>query len=232
MATKKPIEKDPELQIEEALSKSEMFLQKNGKLFITILVIAILVAGGIFGYKHLYSNPRIEDATNSMFEAQIQFERDSFAVALNGVEGVFDGFNTIIEDYSGTPQANLAAHYAGICAMQLGDFAGALNYFGSYSASKSTAGEIIDAQNVGLMGDCSIELGKVDEAISYYKQAMEVSTSDATAPLYAQKAAIALFEQGKAAEAIELINVIKANNPASLQARDADKYIAHFSQAL
>ncbi|MFI3288445.1 MAG: hypothetical protein R3Y61_08235 [Rikenellaceae bacterium] len=232
MATKKPVEKDPELQIEEALTKSEMFIQKNGKLFITILVIAILVAGGIFGYKQLYSNPRIEDATNSMFEAQIQFERDSFAVALNGVAGVFDGFKAVAADFSGTPQGNLATHYAGICAMQLGDFAGATTYFKAYSPSKSAAGEIIDAQNVGLQGDCAIELGNVNEAISLYKQAIAASTSDATAPVYAQKAAIALFSEGKAAEAIEMIQSIKVNNPASLQARDADKYIAHFSQSL
>ncbi len=232
MATQKPVEKDPELQIEEALSKSEQYIQKNGKKYLIAIAVIAMIVGGFFGYNQFYAEPLAEEASEEMFNAQIQFERDSFAVALNGVDGVFLGFDNIMTDYASTPQGNLAAHYAGICAMRLGNFDEAIKYFNSYEAQGSTVGEIIDAQNVGLIGDCNMELGKVDEAISFYKKAMEVSASDATAPLYAQKAAIALYSQGKFADAKAVLVDLKANYPNSTQSRDADKYITLVEQAL
>ncbi len=227
---KKKIEKDPEVQIEEAISKSEKFIEKNAKTLLGIVIVIALAVGGFYGYDHFYASPRAEEASTNMFEAQVQFEQDSFAVALNGVEGVFSGFADILQDFSGTPQANLAAHYAGICAMNLGDFEGAIKYLTQYSNTKTTAGEIIDAQNYGLQGDCNMELGKSAEAIALYKKAISSSNSDATAPVYTQKLVIALYEAGNYAEAVAQLKSLKEKHPASTQARDADKYITLMQQ--
>lgn len=232
MATKQPIEKEPEVQIEEALSKTESFIQKNGKLLIGIVVVAAVVVGGYFGYDQLVVAPQAEEASGKMYEAQIQFEKDSFATALNGVNGVFMGFDEIITEYSSTAQGNMAAHYAGICALNMGNFQEAINYFEQYKNVGNAAGEIIDAQNAGLIGDCQMELGNTAKAIELYKEAVSLSSSDATAPLFTQKAAIALFQEGKIAEAIELIKGIKESYPSSTQAREAEKYMTLMQQAL
>ncbi len=232
MATKKPVVKDPEESIEQALSKTELFFEKNGKLLLSILAVIAVVVGCFFGYRHFYAQPREQKATDAMFEAQIQFERDSFAIALNGVKGVFAGFDEVATEFSGTPQANIANHYAGICAMRMGDFQKAISYFQKYSQSGNAAGDVIDAQNYGLIGDCYIESGDAAKGVEFYKKAISASKSDATAPIYTQKAAIELYTQGKYTEALELFKSLSSKYPASLQARDADKFIALVEQKL
>ncbi len=223
---------DPEQQIEEALGKTELFLQKNGKKLLIVLCVIALGVGGVFGYSHFYASPRSQEATNAMYEAQDLFAVDSFATALNGVDGVVLGFDAIITDYSGTPQANLANHYAGICKMNLGDFQGAVSYFEAYKNADGAAGEVINAQNLGLMGDCYIELGDNAKGVDYYRQAIKASSGDATAPVYTHKAAIALYTEGDFAGALELFESLKTDYPRAMQTRDADKFITLVKQKL
>ena len=85
---------DPEQVIEQGLGRFELFIERNGKTMLIILGIIIVLVGGYFSYKYLYIAPRMEKASAAMFEAQNQFERDSFALALNG-NASFDGFLTI-----------------------------------------------------------------------------------------------------------------------------------------
>lgn len=230
MATNKPVEKDPEVSIETALSKTELFFEKNGKTLLIILVVIALGVGGWFGYRHFYSIPRAEKAASVMFEAQIQFERDSFANALSGVNGVFMGFDQIITEFDGTPEANLANHYAGICCMNTGDFARAISYFEKYKKVDNAAGEILYAQNFGLMGDCQIEMNNIAKGVEFYQKAIEASTSEATAPVFIHKAAIAMCAENKFADAVAMFRRLQGEYPRSSQARDADKYIAYAEQ--
>ncbi len=223
---------DTEQQIEEALGKTELFLQKNGKKLLIALVIIALGVGGFFGYGHFYSTPRSQEAANAMYQAQDLFERDSFAVALTGVDGVLLGFDAIITDYSGTPEANVANHYAGICKMKMGEYQEAINYFEAYKQASGAAGEVVYAQNVGLIGDCYIELGDNAKGVDYYRQAIKASSGDATAPVYTHKAAIALYTQGDYQGALELFESLKTDYPRAMQTRDADKFITLVKQKI
>lgn len=232
MANNKPVAKDAEASIESALTNTELFFENNGKMLLVILIVVALAVGGYFGYRHFYSIPRAEEASNAMFDAQMQFERDSFAVALNGVNGVFLGFDQIIGQYEGTPESNLANHYAGICVMKGGDFARAITYFEKYKKVSNPAGEILFAQNAGLIGDCHIEMGNTAKGIEFYQTAISASTSEATAPLFMHKAAIAMCAEGKFAEAVTMFRRLQGEFPRSSQARDADKYIAYAEQKI
>ncbi len=231
MATKKT-QVDPEQQIEQALTKTELFFEKNGKKLLIVLLVIALGVGGVFGYDAFIAEPKSEKAADEMFEAQNLFAQDSFATALNGVNGVVLGFDAIISEYSGTAEANLAQHYAGICQMKQGKFNEAIAYFNNYKTTGGGAGEIIDAQNFGLVGDCYIELGDNAKGVESYKKAIAQSSSNATAPLYAHKAAIALYSEGRYAEALEMFQTIKGQYPRSTQARDADKFIALVMQKM
>lgn len=223
---------DPEVSIERALTKTELFLERNGKALLIGLAIVALVVGSFFAYNSFYAAPRAEKATDAMFEAQIQFERDSFAMALNGVNGVLMGFDEITTQFDGTPQANIANHYAGICAMNMGNFEKAIQYFEKFKNHNSPAAGVINAQNYGLIGDCYIETGKNTQGVEFYTKAIKASNSNATAPVYTHKAAITLYTEGKFAEALTLLKTLKAQYPRSFQARDADKYIALAEQKL
>lgn len=230
MATKKPVEKDPEVSIEQALTNTELFFERNGRLLLAVVALIILGVGGYFGYRYFYAAPRAEKAATAMFDAQHQFERDSFANALAGVKNVFLGFDEIIAEYDGTPEANLANHYAGICCMSTGDFARAITYFEKYKKVDNAAGQILYAQNVGLIGDCHIESGNTAEGIEFYQKAIGESTSEATAPLFMYKAAIAMCSEGQYADAAAMFRRLQGEFPRSSQARDADKYIAYAEQ--
>ena len=85
---------DPEQVIEQGLGRFELFIERNGKAMLIVLGAIVVLVGGYFSYKYLYLAPRADKASAAMFAAQNQFERDSFALALNG-NASFDGFLTI-----------------------------------------------------------------------------------------------------------------------------------------
>ncbi|MEG0467332.1 MAG: hypothetical protein RSF93_03875 [Mucinivorans sp.] len=226
MSTQKPNETQaPEAAIEQALGNTELFIQKHSKTMVIALLVIVLLVGGYFAYTNLYVAPRAQKASAAMFDAQAEFARDSFAVALNG-NGVALGFVDVIDQYSGTEQANLAQHYAGICCLKMGEFKNALDYFDKFDAQKEGIGEVLNAQNIGLMGDCYVEMGQSDKGIECYMKAVKASNNVATAPLFLQKAAMVNLASGNAAAAIEQFQSIKAQYPTAIIARDIDKYIA------
>lgn len=223
---------DPEQVIEQGLGRFELFIERNGKTMLIILGIIIVLVGGYFSYKYLYIAPRMEKASAAMFEAQNQFERDSFALALNG-NASFDGFLTIADQYGNTPQGNLANHYAGLCYLYLGQYQEAVDAFEAYDAVKdNAAGNLIGAQNIGLTGDAYVEMGKLDEGAKYYEKAAAFSDNISTTPLYLKKAGLVNEKLGNMAKALEQYETIRNNYPQSMQARDIEKFIARVQQQM
>lgn len=223
---------DPEQVIEHGLGRFELFIERNGKALLIALGVIIVLVGGYFSYKYLYLAPRAEKASSAMFEAQNQFERDSFALALNG-NASFDGFLAIADEYGNTPQGNLAKHYAGLCYLYMGEFQQAVDAFKSYSATgDNAAGTLIAAQNLGLTGDAYVELGNFEEGVKYYERAAAYSDNVSTAPAYLKKAGLANEKLGNAKKALEQYQTIRNNYPRSIQARDIEKFIARAQQQL
>lgn len=222
----------PEQVIEQSLGRFELFIERNGKSLLIALGAIIVLVGGYFSYQYLYLAPRTEQASSAMFEAQNQFERDSFALALNG-NASFDGFLAIADQYGNTPQGNLAKHYAGICHLYLGQYQQAADAFKSYDAEGSNAaGTIIAAQNLGLSGDAYIELGNLEEGLKYYERAAAYSDNTDTAPAYLKKAGLVNEKLGNASKALAQYQTIRSNYPRSIQARDIEKFIARVQQQL
>lgn len=230
---KKPQQhQDPEKVIEQSLNRFELFLEKNGKGLLIALGVIIIAVGGYFGYKYAYKAPQMDKAATAMFDAQYMFERDSFALALNG-DASFDGFLAIADEYGSTPQGNLANHYAGICYLYLGEYQSAIDAFGAYSPVKeSSVGAILTAQNYGMTGDAYIQLGNLEEGLKMYEKAAASSDNSATTPVYLKKAATVNEALGNKQKALEQYQSVKTNYPRSMQARDIDKFIAKVQQEL
>ncbi len=223
---------DPELVIEQGLGRFELFIERNGKAMLIALGAIIVLVGGYFSYKYLYLAPRAEKASAAMFEAQHQFERDSFALALNG-NASFDGFQTIADEYGNTPQGNLANHYAGLCHLYLGEYQKAIDAFEAYDAVTDNAvGTLIAAQNIGLTGDAYVELGRLEEGVKYYERAAAYSDNLATAPVYLRKAGLVNEKLGNLQKALEQYETVRNDYPRSMQARDIEKFIARVQQQL
>ncbi|MEG1634182.1 MAG: tetratricopeptide repeat protein [Rikenellaceae bacterium] len=221
---KKPVE-DPELAIESALSRTESYIERHFKTMLIAVGVIVVVVGGYFGYKNLIAAPAENKAS---FIAEQNFQVDSFALALNGTTE-FEGFLSIIDNYGSTAVGNIANHYAGICYLKLNDLDNALKYLSAYKATEGKAAVIVNAQNIGLIGDINIEKGNVKEGVKFYEKAATYE-NDFTSPLYLKKAGMAYEQLGDNAKALEAYNKIKNQFAVSLEARDIDKFIGRIKE--
>lgn len=225
MATKNNDAQDPEVIIESALGRSEQFIEKHGKTMLIVLIVVVLCVSGYFGYKHLIQAPRMEKAANALYLPQQQFERDSFALAL-------PGFEAVISEFGGTVQGNLARHYAGICCLYTKNYGQAIEYFSQFSNLDGAAGELISAQNYGMMGDSYVELKDLAKGVVMYEKAAAYSKNSDTAPLYLKKAALVNESLGNNTKALEQYKAIRSDYSQTMIARDIDKFIARVEQSL
>ena len=229
MTKKTNHQEDPEVQIENALSKGESFIENNGKNMLIALCVIVALIGAYFAYTVLYKAPEEKKATQISFVAQQLFANDEFEKALSG-DGNNAGFTEVITKYGSTPTGNIAKHYAGICYLRLGDFNKAIELLKSYKKIEGTTASVINAQNVGLIGDAYAQLNDNKNAISNYETAISSSDNELTTPYYLMKAAGVYVAMGNNEKALECYNKIKNNYYRSLEARDIDKYIGRLSK--
>lgn len=232
MATKgkhKNAKAAPEEQIQGALNQTESFIQKHGKNLLTILIIILVIVGGYFAYKYLYLLPKQERVAEQMFVAEQIFGQGDYLTALEG-DGSNPGFREIADNYSSTRHGRLAAHYAGICLMQEGNYDDALTYLGMYRPTDGAPNTVINAQNFGLQGDVYVLKMDYPMAVTMYEKAVDASDNVLTTPYMLRKLALAYEQVGEIQKAIDACHRIKNFFPDSVEARDIDKYIGFLEQ--
>jgi tetratricopeptide (TPR) repeat protein len=221
MAKKTDHTEEKIMAVEEALSKSEVFIEKNQKLLTIILGSIAVIVLAYFGFQRFYLMPREKEAQSQMFMAEKYFEQDSLKLALNG-DGNYLGFLQIIDDYSMTKSAKLSHYYAGIILLKDGKFQDAIDHLEKFNIKD----EMVAPMAKGAIGDAYMELGKTDKAIEYYIKAADYRKNDFTTPVFLQKAAWAYEESNKKEDALKIYNRIRVEYPRSAEARDVEKYIA------
>ncbi len=221
---KEKILKPEEETLGVAMSKTERFLEQHAKTVTYLLAALLILAGCVFGYKKLVSEPRIEKAAELMLEAENRFaeETPDFQLALDG-DANGAGFLAVIEQYGSTPSGNLAKHCAGICYYKLGDLENAAAYLKQYKAVKGLPGAIVNAQNLGLQGDIAVAQGDYAAAVKLYEEAVAAADNNYTAPLYLRKCGLAEQALGNSEKAEACFRRILTSYPASQEAREAEK---------
>ena len=207
-------------QVNEALSSSEQFIEKNQKNLLIALAVIVVVVGGIIFFRHSYLAPREKTAQEMIYMGEQYFAMDSFQLALNGDGGEYIGFEGIIDDYSVTKTAKLAAVYAGLCYKNMGNFEKAADYLG-----RSNAGDIMVSPAIkGAIGDCYVEMGDLKKAVSYFEKAAEVK-NELLAPIYLMKAGRAYEALEKWGKALKIYEQLKERYPLSQEGMDIDRFI-------
>lgn len=219
MANKKNQTKDELENVQEALTRSEAFIETYRKPLLITLAAIVVVVVAIVLFRSSYLAPREIEAADKMVAPVDYFERDSFALALNG-DGVNDGFIAIIDSYGITKTADLAAFYAGVCCYKLGQYEEAVEYLGRFDANTVNAKPVA----IGLAGDCYSSMGDYANAVKYYERAASFDNGF-TAPIYLKKAGIHYEELGDFAKAEQAYTKIKETYFDSPAAMDIDKYI-------
>jgi tetratricopeptide (TPR) repeat protein len=221
MAKKQDKTEEGIVAVEEALSRTEKFIEENQRLLIIIVsAIVVLILGFIF-YTQFYVKPQEKEARGEMFMAEKYFELDSLDLALYG-DGNYPGFLDIIDDYGVTESANLAHYYTGIIYLKLGDYEQAIDYLESFSSDD----QVISSMATGAIGDVYMELDEPQTAAGYYISAAEMNDNDFTSPVFFLKAGWAYEVAGDYEKALEIYERIKFDYPASNEAREIEKYIA------
>ena len=208
----------------EAMNRTELFFEKNGRNMAYIFLGLLVLAALIFGYRALIVAPRATKAAERIAEAQYRFEEQNpdYQLALEG-DANGAGFLDVIEEYGSTPSGNLAKHYAGICYLKTGDLENAAKYLAKYSPVKGIPGALINAQNLGLQGDIAVEQQNYAKAVKFYEQAVKAADNNLTAPMYLRKAGLAEQAQGNNEKAAAFYEQILTSYPASTDAREAEK---------
>lgn len=212
-------------KLQELVSDAEYFFERYRNVIFGTLVGLIVVVGGYVGYKNFIKGPKEQKAKDAIYVAQELFAIDSFSMALKGA-GAKMGFEAIAKTYGGTGAGNTANFYAGVCHLKLGNFQDALNYLGQFD----TDDLLLEARKYGCMGDAYAELKQMDKAIENYKKAGEIADNDLTTPVYLYRAALALEQQDKKKEALELYQKVYTGYPNTQEGVAAETNIAKLEQ--
>ncbi|MCB9018590.1 MAG: tetratricopeptide repeat protein [Paludibacteraceae bacterium] len=219
MSEKKETQIEGFENVQNALGKSEAFVEHNQKpLMIGVGAIVLLVCA-VLCYKTYYVAPREQAAESVIYKAEQYFARDSFRLALNGDDNVM-GFLDIIDEYGSTKSGKLAKVYAGLCYKNMGEYENAIKYLKTLDADD----ELLTPAVKGSIGDCYFELGENGKAIDFYKKAAAVD-NEMISPIYLQRAGVVYLSEGKNAEALALFNELKEKYPNTMLGNGVDKYI-------
>lgn len=227
--------------VEEALSKTELWIENNQKILWIILIALLVIAFAIYGITN-YNKKRNETAKNLSFPQEINFEQqasqavdfasyymenEKYATALNG-DGEKPGFLDIVKDYGSTKAGKLAAYYAGVCYLKQGNYNEAIEYLKKYTNDD----KVLAPMSLGLIGDCYLQLGDQQNAVSYYEKATKKNPNDFTTPMYLVKLGMTYEIMENYGKALETYKTLKKDYPTSNEAFEISKNIAYLEEKM
>lgn len=207
--------------IQETISRSEEFINKNKQIILGSLLGAILIAGAYFYYSIFYMPAQETKAMEAMFAAELYFEKDSFDLALNG-GGSNYGMLQVADEYGSTKAGNLANYYAGIAYLKKGEYQNAITYLSKFSGNDVMVRNLA----IGAMGDAYAELGDNTKAIEHYKKAANREQNSFTTPYFLMKAGQLMEITGDKSGALRAYQQIRDQFKDSNEGMNIDKFIA------
>lgn len=210
---------EPKANVAEALSKTEMFFEKNKKTIGYVVGGLVVLAALIFVYRNFIVIPKQKEAVNQLYVAERYFKLDSFNLALNG-DGNSLGLRQIIDKYG--KNAGMAAYYdAGVCCLRLGENDEAISYLKKFSSKD----RIMAAKAKCCIGDALVNKDDIKGAVSWFEEAAELSDNIFSAG-YLLKAGICYEELGEYGKALAAYNKVKDVYAQSPEGQEIDKYIS------
>lgn len=208
-------------KVDDLVITSESFFIKHGKKLLIALGVVVVIAGLYFAYQYLYINPKNKEAANAIYKGQTYFENQMDSLALYGDNNGYIGFEAIISEYGSTATGNLAKVYAGLSYARLGNNDQALTYLKDYKGKD----QVIAPAVKGAIGDCLVNTGKPEEAISYFEDAARTANDNLFSPIFYQKAGLTYRHLKKYDKVIDVFTILKNNYMNTPQGMDAEKYI-------
>lgn len=218
----KPTENQNQQAVGQAVSGTEEFLKKNGKLLGWIAIGIIAVVAICLAVSQWVIKPARAAALDDSFAAENYFATGDYKTALEG-DGSSLGFRDIIAQY-GAKAGKAVYMYAGVSELQLKNYDEAIKYLKKYNGKD----DILAARALSCLGDAYVGNGDLNAGLAAYDKAIKKADNQFAAA-YMLKAGITCEELGDNAKALEYYKAIKDKYPQSLEAYDIDKYIARIN---
>ena len=149
----------------EAVSKADVFFKENGKLIYGCVTAILVIALCILAYNRFILQPKKQQATEQMAQAERWFQAQEYQLALEGDDN-YPGFEEIIDKY-GSKAGQAVYLYGGIAKLQTGQFEEAVELLKKYKGEDP----ILKGRAQACIGDAFTELENYPEAISWYQKA-------------------------------------------------------------
>lgn len=222
MANKNQKPTENQQAVGQAVSGTEEFLKKNGKLLGLITLIALIAVAICLAIINWVVKPARAAAVDDSFAAERYFANGEYQTALEG-DGSSLGFRDIISQY-GAKAGKAVYMYAGVSELQLKNYEEAIKYLKKYKGKD----DILTARAISCLGDAYVGTGDLSAALASYEKAIK-KADNMYAAAYMLKAGLVCEELGNNAKALEYYQEIKDKYPQSLEAYDIDKYIARIN---
>ncbi len=203
-------------ELNESLSSIEQKVENNKNYIYWVCGAIVVIAAVIVGYIYGIRNPGLEDAKSEISQADIQLAQGNDSIALVQYMAVADGYSNSV--------ANRANLNAAILLYNDGKYDEAISYIGNFDPE----GVIIGPASQSLLGDCYVNTGKLDEALSAYDKAIALSADNSYyTPLFMVKKATVYREQKNYAAEADIFQSIKEKYPEFSRNYnfDVDKYL-------
>lgn len=158
-----------------------------------------------------------------MFPAENAFKSKNYKEALYGNNN-FKGFESMISESISSKQDRLILLYAGLSALQIGEYQKAINYLNRFE-SKDQFFSII---KYGAIGDAYSQLNNFEKALEFYQKAENSSNNFVVVPEYLIRSTAIYDKMGNYNKALEKYKLLKTKYEPSIHNYEADKYIAHY----
>ena len=218
---KQEIKQEQVLNVEEAVSRSEAFINKNKKVLVAVVAAVVaIVTVGLLVSTYVIA-PREKKAAEALFAGERYFQNGDYELALDGDQYEYAGFEAVAADFKGTKAANLAKAYEGISLAKLGRYEEAIATLKAFKGN-----DVMVAPSVlAALGNCYAQMGQEAQAAATLVKAAKKADNNLLSPAYLIQAGQIYEKLGKKGEALKAYKLIEEKYYGSMQAMDIEKYI-------
>ncbi|MBR6629316.1 MAG: hypothetical protein IKL03_05095 [Bacteroidaceae bacterium] len=218
---KQEIKQEQMLNVGEAVSRSEEFINKNKKTIIGVVcAIVVLIAGSVL-VSTQYLKPREQKAAEALFAGEHYFQNGDYETALNGDQNEYAGFEAVIDEFGGTKAGKLAKAYAGLSLAKLGRYEEAIPYLKGFKGNDAMVAPSV----LAALGNCYAQVGDEAQAAATLVKAARKADNNLLSPAYLVQAGQIYEKLGQKADALNVYQEVKDKYYGSAQAMDIDRYI-------
>lgn len=219
--TKKVIQED---KLVTSYFKTQGFFKDNQQNLLIGLGVIVAIVLAVFWY-----NSKLDDdnqqATGQLATVIPFYEKGQYQKAIDGEPGTnIVGLNSIVENFGGTEQGEVAKMYLANSYYSLGNYEKAKEFYSDYSGKS----DIFKASSIAGKAACDEMLGNYTEAADEYKKASTIVNVETQAASYLLSAGKNYLKSNSNDKAKEIFNMIKDEYKNTNAARELDRFTYKF----